>query len=103
MGGNAASPFYQVSRSLLHTLEVFVTGTRMNLRSIQGAEIKVAAASSPKHIAERTLILHAIKQAKAIYILRRGVPLPLAAFSDRGFVQLAVVSSHILDLIPRAI
>ena len=75
----------------------------MNLRSIESAEIKVAATSSPKHKAERPLILHAIKQAKAMDILRRGVPLSLAPFSDRGFVQLAVVSSHSLDQIPRAI
>ena len=35
---------------------------------------------------------HAIEQAKAMHIFRGCVPLSLAAFSDRSFVQLPVVS-----------
>ncbi len=36
-------------------------------------------------------------------LLRRRVALSLAAFADGGFVQLAVVSPHLLEQIPRPV
>ena len=75
----------------------------MELRSIEAAQIEVARTSSAKDKAARALILHAVKETKAIDILRRSVALSLAAFSDGGFVQLAVVSPHLLDQVPRPV
>jgi hypothetical protein len=43
--------------------------TRMDHRSIEGAQIKVARTSSAKHKADRILIPYTIKQAKPMYNL----------------------------------
>lgn len=75
----------------------------MDLCSIEATQIEVARTSSAKDKAARALILHAVKETKAMDILRRGVPLSLSTFSDDRFVQVAVVSSHLLDQIPRPV
>ncbi len=75
----------------------------MDLCSIEATQIEVARTSSAKDKAARALILHAVKETKAMDILRRGVPLSLSTFADGRFVQLAVVSSDLLDQIPRPV
>ena len=75
----------------------------MDLCSIEAAQIEVARTSSAKDKAARALILHAVKETKAIDLLRRRVALSLAAFADAGFVQLAVVSPHLFEQIPRPV
>ena len=79
---------------------MFVVRTGMDPGSIKGAQIEVARASSAKDKAARALILHTVKETKAMDILRRNVALSLSSFSDGRFVQLAVVSSDLLDQIP---
>ena len=75
----------------------------MNLRAIKGAQIKIATPPSPKDKTELALILHPIKKAKPLHILRRGVALPPAAFPDGRFVKLPIVSPDILHQMPRTI
>lgn len=77
--------------------------TGMDLRSIEGAQIKVARTSSAKHKADRILIPHTIKQAKLMYNLGSRVALPFPAFPDRGFVYLPIVSANKLESIPGVI
>ena len=72
----------------------------MDLCSIEATQIEVARTSSAKDKAAPALILHAVKETKAMDILRRSVALSLSPFSDGRFVQLAVVSSDLLDQIP---
>jgi len=55
MGGNAASPFYQVSRSLLHPLEVFVTRTRENGLSDASACVSDRSLRGPARLVAETL------------------------------------------------
>jgi hypothetical protein len=74
----------------------------MDLGTIKSAEIKVARTSSPKHKAGLALILHAIEQAKTVYILVGSVTLPLAPRSRSRFVELSIVPSHHQDLVPCA-
>ena len=71
----------------------------MDLCSIQATQIEVARPSSAKDKAAPALILHTVKETKAMDILGRSVALSLSAFSDGRFVQLAVVSSDLLDQI----
>ncbi len=77
--------------------------TRMDPRSIEGAQIKVARTSSAKHKADRILIPYTIEQAKPMYNLGSRVALPFSAFPDRGFVYLTIVSANKLKSIPRVI
>lgn len=77
--------------------------TRMDLRSIEGAQIKVTRTSSAKHKADRILIPYTIKQAKPMYHLGSRVALPFSAFPDRGFVYLPIVSANKLESIPGVI
>src|SRR5712692_5760771 len=89
--------------SLLDNGQLFVTGTGTDLDSIQSAQIKIARTSSAKHKTDLPLIVHAIKQAKASYILGSRMALPLSAFPDGGFVEVSVVSSDQLDEIASSI
>ena len=75
----------------------------MDARPIQQAEIKVARAAPTKDKTHLALVAHAIKQAKALHFLRRGVALALAAFADRGFVQLPIVATHPFEQIECAV
>jgi hypothetical protein len=75
----------------------------MDLRAIKGAQIKISATPSPKDKTELAFILHTIKKAKPMHILRRGVALPPPAFTDGRFVKLPIVSLDILHQVPRAI
>jgi hypothetical protein len=52
----------------------------MDLCSIEATQIEGARTSSAKDKAARALILHAVKETKAMDILRRGVPLSLSPF-----------------------
>ena len=83
--------------------KLLVTGTWMDLCPIEAAQIEVARTSSAKDKAARALILHAVKETKAMHILRRGVALSLSAFSVSRFVVLGVVSSDLLELIRRPV
>ena len=83
--------------------ELLVTGTRMDSGSIEATQIEITRPSSAKDKATRALIPYAVKKTKAMNILRRGVALSLATFSDGRFVQLAVVSPHLLDQVPHPV
>ncbi len=85
-GRKCRSPFYSRGRSPLDNRQLFGTGTGTDLCSVKGAQIKVARTPPSKHEAHLPLILHAIKQVEAVYILGSRVTLPLAALSDSHFV-----------------
>ena len=76
------------------------TGTGMDRRPIKGAQIEVARISPAKDETGGCLVLHAIEQAEPMHVLGGGIPLSLASLPDGRFVQLAVVSSDLLDQIP---
>jgi hypothetical protein len=46
------------------------------------------------------LELDAIEQTESMQILGSCVPLPFAAFSDGGFMQLSIVPPHHFDEVP---
>ena len=75
----------------------------MNPGSIQEAQIKVARTASAKDKTDLPLIGNTIKQAKAVYVFKRSITLPLPTFPDGGFVQLPIVAPHPLDQVPCAI
>lgn len=75
----------------------------MDIGSIEATQVEVARTSSAKDKAACALILHAVKETKAMDRLRCCVALSLPAFSDGRFVQLAVVSSDLLDQISRPV
>ena len=77
-----------------------MTGTGMNPDPIQGAQIKVASASSAKDKAHLPLIAHAIEETKAMHVLWGRMALALATFSNSRLVQLAVIPPGQLDQVP---
>jgi hypothetical protein len=72
----------------------------MDPGSIKGAQIEVARASSAKDKAGSAKVVDTIEEAKAIHIFRCGIALPLATLSDRGFMELSIVSPDHLDVMP---
>ena len=83
--------------------EVFAVGAGMDPGAIQQAQIKVARTAAAPDKTDQPLIPHTIKQAKAVYLLRRSVALPLPTAPHGGFVQLPIVAPHPLDQVPCAI
>src|SRR3974377_558865 len=82
---------------------MFAVGAGMDPGSIQETQIKVTRTAAAPDKTDLPSIGHAIKQTKAVYVLRRSVALPLPTFSDGGFMQLPIVAPHPLDQVPGAI
>jgi hypothetical protein len=87
----------------LYHRQLFATGTGVDLRSTQGAQVKVTAASPLEDKTDGMFVSHTIEQSETMDILGCRFALPLPAFSDGCFVQLTVISPHALDQIPSTI